>query len=373
MTDTNTLTSYGIYALTVLKEAGSETLAVGIKQPYRDKTQYRRLLESEFARYQEFDHQNILKYHALKEPDGLGLCIMMEWESARPLADYVAENHTDEEKKAIVSQIAEALGYIHSRCCVHAALTPGAIFVTTKGDCVKVLNFRQRFADGLKQPADSLRFIAPEAKDGTVTLDARADIFSLGQIMRYLNMPLSYRPVTDGCCSFGRSERFADVDAFLAALNNQRHTRTDSRYAADTPAAPATIGSRRLLGGLAMAVVVLAVVAAFWIFGNRATEEAADSPAPTEQQADQPSATENATTSAPAASQQSFLDELMPQVRTDLDGIYTKAKSKKSAARRVTRYYKGLRKVLVDRGLNQTQLDAFDQAFGEYNQQKKTE
>ncbi len=371
MTDMNTLKSHGVYALTVLKGTGGDTLAVGIKPPYRDKPQYRRLLETDFARYREFDHQNILKYHELKETDGLGPCLVMEWESARPLADYVAEGHSEAEKKAIVVQVADALRYMHSRRCVHAALTPGAIFVTTKDDSVKVLNFRQRYADGLKQSADSLRFIAPEAKDGTVTLDARADIFSLGQLMRYLGMPPAYRAVTDGCCSFGRSERYADVDTFLAALNGQRLPRASARHTGGASASVAA--NSRMVRLLTAVVAVLALAVGVCMLGMRLMADRAETPQPATLAADTVATADAGGANVVAAAEQVFLDSLMPQVRSDLDGIYDNAKGRKTAARRVTRYYKGLRKVLVGRGASQAQLDAFDRAFGEYNQQKKSQ
>lgn len=381
MTEVNTLKSSGIYELKVLKEANHEVIALGIKSAYRDRPQYKKVLDCDFARYKEFDHPNILKYSELRETDNLGPCIIMEWEDCRPLADYVAEGHSEEERKAIINQIAEALDYMHGRHCVHAALSPSVIFVTTKGDNVKILNFRQRYADGLKQPADTLKFIAPEAKDGTVTLDARADIFSLGQVVRFLNMPLSYRSVIDGCCSYGRNERYADVDVFLSELNHQKRTR--SNYHDDSNAAGALrLGNNRKGLALVGVIAALVVLTAVWIFRQRSQSTDDNNTTQTEQVENMDANADNPTNSqavgtngvnAAPATDLSFLNELMPQVKIDLDGIYAKGKGKKSLNKKVANYYKGLRKVLLQRGLNDEQLQAFDKAFGEYNAQKKAE
>ncbi len=381
MTEMESLKSFGIYDLLVLKEANREKLAVCIKPAYRNRPQYKKVLDREFAKCKDFDHPNILKYEALQETGDCGPCILAEWEDCRTLSDYAAEAHSEEEKKSVITQIAEALEYLHARRCVHGALTPAVIFVTTKGDTVKILNFRQRYADGLKQPAESLRFIAPEAKDGTVTIDARADIYSLGQVVRCLDMPLSYQAVVNGCCSFGRSERYSDIEAFLSAFNHQKRTRTDYREAAADDLQRAMGPNRAALGVVAL-IVVLVVVAAVWIFRQQsqqndnnteqATEQVDNTGADASTLADTPAASDPAA-AAPQTGDQAYLSDLMPQVRTDLDNIYAKAKGKKTLKRKVSRYYKGLRKVLTGKGFDDAQLQAFDQAFADYNNQKMAE
>ena len=62
MTEVNALKSTGIYELKVLKEANHEVIALGMKSAYRDRPQYKKVLDNDFARYKEFDHPNIFKY-----------------------------------------------------------------------------------------------------------------------------------------------------------------------------------------------------------------------------------------------------------------------------------------------------------------------
>lgn len=372
------LKTSGIYELTVLKGANGDKLAIGIKAPYRNRPQYIKILDNEFSRFKDFDHPNILKYDKLIQHDNLGYCLTMDWEEARPLADYVAEPHSEEQKKAIVTQLAEALDYIHARGCIHAALSPSVIYVTAKGDNIKIINFRQRYADGLKQPSDCLNFIAPEAKDGTVTLDKRADIFSLGQLVRYLDLPLSYQSVINGCCSFGRSDRFENIDTFLAAFNHLLPTNTNYSKNGIIHSGHIVGSKRKVYGLVAIAAIIVAIVVVYSFYHKGESTDNGNM-VKTEQAA-QEVKEDGASSSAEMQSAKgetaiyegdmTFLNELMPQVKTDLDNIYKKTKGKKSATKKVSRYYKGLRKVLVGRGLQESQLSAFDQSFGDYNKQK---
>lgn len=407
------LKTAGINFLATTQEGPEQLLLVGIKEAYRNKPQYVKALQREFNHCHELDHPNLFRYIDLKDIDGYGPCIRMEWQDSRTITDYLQEQHSEEEKKAIINQVAEALSYLHDQGQVHGALTPGAIFVTRRDNTVKVLNFRQRYADNLSMPTLELRFLAPEAKDGTVTLDARADIYSLGQLLKLMDISDDYHSVIAACCSFGRSERYADVDSFLGALDHRRIT-----HRRDTDEiAPTEGSSRRTSTALVVAVIaaLLVVIVLWFINKNSASSqqvaqdqtEQTDTTHPEEAQpaaqsadASQPGAQPDASQTGaqpdglqtgaqpdatqpgaqPGAAQpaysgdNAFLNELVPQMRIDLDKIYAAAAGDKAtASRKVAAYYKGLRNVLRKRGLTQTQLDAFDQAFAAYNSQKKAQ
>lgn len=256
MTETNEIKTAGINALVTGKEEGREVLLVGLKAAYCDKPQYQKALKREFDQCHETEHPHILRYLEQKDVAGFGHCIVMEWEPARPLSDYMQEAHTEEEKKKIVRQVAEVVGFMHRMGKVHGALTPAVVFVTTKGDEVKVLNFRLRYADNLNEPAATLKFRAPEAKDGTVAIDPRADIFSLGVMVREMGLGDDYQQVVAGCCSYGRSERYADVDAFLDALEHRHYSRSTARSSSS--------GNKKLAILMSAVVAVLAVAVLLW-------------------------------------------------------------------------------------------------------------
>lgn len=370
-------------------EGGREVLLVGLKPEHRDKPQYQRALRREYAQLHETEHPNIVKYLDLRDDEAHGPCIAMEWEPARTLADYIAEGHTTEEKKAIVRQIADALSCLHRSRIVHGALNTRNIFVTTQADRVKVLCFRETYADALSEPAATMKFRAPEAKDGTVGLDARTDIYSLGLIVKDMDLGPDFASVVSTAGSFTRTNRYMDVDAFLEAFEHRRYTRRE-------PDGSSSGNHSRRMAIIIAIVVAIATVAALAFFNGRSTSGESVEAAQTEQteQTNQtsqtgqtspssqpaaptaaPSPEPSPATAAPAPTaytgELAFLAELVPQMQKDLDKIYASTPDRAAVKAKVSRYYKGLRKALGRK--TEAQFVAYDKAFAEYVQKKNAE
>lgn len=395
MTTTIETPTASINLLTIGTEGGHAVLLAGLKPEYRDKPQYQRTLKREFAQCREIEHPNLLKHLDLRETPSEGATIVMEWEPARPLANYLQEGHTGEEKKAIVRQIAEALRFMHQNRLVHGALNTANVFVTTQGDRVKVLNFRIRYTDALSEPTATMKFRAPEAKDGTVTLDARTDIYALGMILKEMDMGADFATVVATSTSFTRNNRYTDIDSFLDAFEHRRYTRHDGDAAQGGTAS----GNKRV-AILVASIVGLALVAALVFFNSQSTPEeaqpqpqlteaapAADQPvdhepgnteaAATAPQAAAPAAAATAPTQeAPTAAaaytgELEFLNALVPQMQKDLDKIYASTTDKAAVKAKVSRYYRGLRKALGSK--SEAQFAAYDKEFADYIGKKNAE
>ena len=361
VTDMQEIKTASIQKLTTGKDGGQDVLLVSLKEAYQSKPQYQRALKKEFDRCKDFDHQHLVKYLAMKDVEGLGTCIEMEWEDSRSLLEYLDEGHSEDEKKRVVGQIASALEYLHENGMVHGALDPTFIFITKKTDEVKVLNLRLRYADTMSMPNSSLRFIAPEAKDGTVTLDARADVYSLGMIVKTMNLGTEYDQVVNGSCSFGRSERYASIEDFMEAFEH---------------------------------IAVLVVIAVVLLFsrGGQSDQQAANTDSTEVASNDQSHNADTANNSvsgsvAPSADSTSdaqqtaaaqtpqytgdlvFLNNLVPQMHIDIDKIYASSSDPDQIHKKVAIYYKGLRKTLGS--LNEQQFAAFDKAFSDYIKSKQ--
>lgn len=374
-----------IQKLTTGKDGGQDVLLVSLKEAYQSKPQYQRALKKEFDRCKDFDHQHLVKYLAMKDVEGLGTCIEMEWEDSRSLLEYLDEGHSEDEKKRVVGQIASALEYLHENGMVHGALDPAFIFITKKTDEVKVLNLRLRYADTMSMPNSSLRFIAPEAKDGTVTLDARADVYSLGMIVKTMNLGTEYDQVVNGSCSFGRSERYASIEDFMEAFEHHRYSRKS-----ETTSSPV---NRKMIG-LVAAIAVLVVIAVVLLFsrGGQSDQQAANTDSTEVASNDQSHNADTANNSvsgsvAPSADSTSdaqqtaaaqtpqytgdlvFLNNLVPQMHIDIDKIYASSSDPDQIHKKVAIYYKGLRKTLGS--LNEQQFAAFDKAFSDYIKSKQ--
>lgn len=369
-----------INLITTGKDGGRDVLLIGIKEAYRGKPQYQRYLRQEFARGKDLDNANIFKYLDLKEIDGQGLCIETEWEDSRSLAQWLKEGHSDDEKKRVVRQVASAISAMHSSGIINGCLNLHNIFITKKGDEVKLLTVRMRYADSLSQPNDMLRFLAPEAKDGTVGLDARADIYSLGVMLKEMGFMPEYHNVIERCCRFGRNERFDDVDSFLEAIDRRRYSRESDELSGESASLST---NKKMAVILAVIVVLIGAAVALFVAQNSSSDSdnASQQSAETEQTDTTPTEAQDMDSTAktqPVAQpvgnengaawqgDEAFLNDLVPQMQKDLDKIYASDEDPAVVRRKVQTYYKGLRRVLKKQGKKLAQLDAFDKAFADY-------
>ena len=388
MTETNEIKTPSINLLATGKDGAQEVLLIGLKPGYQDSPQYQRRLKREYEQRHKIDHPNIIKYLEMKDVAGYGTCIVMEWEPARTLADYMQENHSIEERKNIIRQITDALNFLHREGNIHGSLNPSYIYITDQGDNVKLLNFRLCYADRLSEPAESMKFRAPEAKDGTVTLDARTDIFSLGMILKELDLGSGYEDIVSDSCGLARNNRYPNVDAFRDAFEHRRHIRRGS-----TDTRTGRTNSKRV-GVLVATIAALATVVALAFFnrnnnhseGGLLTGGVADSAQIAEgqsvdevSQADfHPDAQEAAgaahttnPTSGAYTGELEFLNKLVPQMHIDMDKIYASSGDKASIQAKLTTYYKGLRKALGNK--TDEQFAAYDKAFMDYRAKKDAE
>ncbi len=187
----------------------------------RGRWQYETLLQKEYAIGFRFDHPNIVRYIDLLTLPNLGHCIWMEYVVGRSLDEYLADSPSVSEKKRLVQQLADGLKAIHAEQVVHRDLKPSNILITDNGHNVKIIDFGLSDADSyaiLKEPAGTQGFSSPEQVAGNVPLDNRADIYSLGMVLKRLQLPSRYNRVIDKCCRADRDERYSTVEEFARAF-----------------------------------------------------------------------------------------------------------------------------------------------------------
>lgn len=354
------------------KAGGKDILTIGLKEAYASKPNCQRYMRQEYERGKDLDSNHIFKFMALNDETGKGAVVVTEWEDCRNLTEWLLEGHSGDERKKVFRQVASAIDYIHSKGLVHGCLNASSIFITRKGDEVKLLTFKVRYADILKQPQESLKYAAPESKDGTVGLDARADIYSLGVLLKTLGFGVEYHNVIEKCCRFGRNERFDKVDSLLEAIDKHRFNSQSGELAGGQP----MISSNKKMAVVIAAIVVLVCVAVALLVAQSGSDQQNDAQQ-TEQtdSAAQDSQDANAQSGQTSSFEQAygeneFLNDLVPQMHTDLDKIYNSGDDQTTVKSRVATYYKGLRRVLKKQHKTSSQLDAFDKAFAEYVNQK---
>ena len=371
-TDYEVIPSQG-YSLIVKCHKGDQTVILkGLKEENSKRTLLRNALKREFKQCQRLNHTGIIRYQGLVEVEGYGLCIEEEFVEGRTLQAYLKEQHTDDEKIAIVNQIADVLRYAHSQGVIHRNLKPSNVLITAQGNHVKLIDFNVLSLDDVKATADTTRFMAPELKDETMTADGTADIYSLGTIMKAMGLTLAYSEVIKRCCAFKRSDRYANIDEFLTDLNHEGSSFTMP-----------TIGKGTVMVAvIAVIVIVLGVLtynyggallnqvgkidvsSVFKSDEETAPEDSVKVTSPNEQTND---STQNA---APMTGKLAFLNTMKPALYHDLDNIFNKNSADRAKlSKAIKSYYHGL--IQANDTLDSEQRAELDRVFGDYVKQKK--
>ena len=180
-----------------------------LKSEYAGDQVYERLLRKEFEIGYSLDHPNICEYYAFVNLPPLGNCIEMEWIDGCSLDSLLPRGTVGKTLAVkIISEICDALSYMHSKQVVHRDLKPSNIMLTYNGNNVKLIDFGLSDTDAhsvLKGSAGTQVYASPELISGK-TVDFRSDIFSLGCVIDRLSP--TYARVARKCCQRAPAKRF---------------------------------------------------------------------------------------------------------------------------------------------------------------------
>ena len=371
-TEYKVISSQG-YCMIVKCRKGDQTVVLKtLKDAYRERALLRNALKREFKQCQRLNHAGIVRYQGLVEVDGYGLCIEEEYVEGRTLQAYLKESHTDDEKLGIINQIADALRYAHQQGVIHRNLKPSNVLVANQGDYVKLIDFSVLSPEDVKLTADTTRFMAPEIKDETMAADGTADIYSLGTIMKVMGLTLAYSDVIKRCCAFKRSDRYSNIDEFLADLNNEGPSFTMPK-----------IGKGTVMLAL-IAAVVIGVGMLLYNYGGALVDQVGKidmssvfksdaETAPEDTVKMKPSAQSDSLSTAteqPATGKLAFMNKMKPALYKDLDRLFEKNSADKAKlTKAIKAYYKGL--IQANDTLDSEQRAEVDRVFGDYVKQKK--
>ena len=371
-TEYKVISSQG-YCMIVKCRKGDQTVVLKtLKDAYRERALLRNALKREFKQCQRLNHAGIVRYQGLVEVDGYGLCIEEEYVEGRTLQAYLKESHTDDEKLGIINQIADALRYAHQQGVIHRNLKPSNVLVANQGDYVKLIDFSVLSPENVKLTADTTRFMAPEIKDETMAADGTADIYSLGTIMKVMGLTLAYSDVIKRCCAFKRSDRYSNIDEFLADLNNEGPSFTMPK-----------IGKGTVMLAL-IAAVVIGVGILLYNYGGALVDQVGKidmssvfksdaETAPEDTVKMKPSAQSDSLSTAteqPATGKLAFMNKMKPALYKDLDRLFEKNSADKAKlTKAIKAYYKGL--IQANDTLDSEQRAEVDRVFGDYVKQKK--
>jgi eukaryotic-like serine/threonine-protein kinase len=136
----------------------------------------------------ELTHRHIAKIYDLGEVED-GIFVAAEWRAGADLRRFMEDNRdlALDQKLGVVAQVAEGLGFAHSRGIPHGDLKPSNIFVDASRDAA-ILDFgiakwlEALLASGARPECLVANYLAPEQILGQ-PFDARSDIFALGVML----------------------------------------------------------------------------------------------------------------------------------------------------------------------------------------------
>ena len=160
---------------------------------------------------QLYGNEHIVRCIGWREDAEIGPCIVMEYVDGEILTDYLKTNPSNKERKRILNELLDAVGFIHKHQVVHNDLKPENILVTYNGHNVKLIDFGYADCDSSidKATGGTKAFASPELIRQETT-GVASDIYSLGFIIKLL-FPRRYGWVVRKCQRKEAAKRYQRV------------------------------------------------------------------------------------------------------------------------------------------------------------------
>ena len=250
----------GYSCLYTATKFGKKVILKGLKPEFKKERFYQDLLKKEFEISYFLDHPNIVKIIDFQNIPNIGDCIVMEYVEGVTLREFDESqrdnettsrdvtHYTDENKHDVIgasskvarsrgrrdkrvyekifNELLDAMEYFHSKQIIHRDLKPDNILITNNGNNVKIIDFGLSDADDyviLKQAAGTRKYAAPEQLIPNNTIDCRADIYSLGIILKN-NFPKSYHKIAEKCAQQDKEKRFSSVSEIRNFIKKKKIT-----------------------------------------------------------------------------------------------------------------------------------------------------
>lgn len=216
---------YGNSRIFTANNNGKKVIVKALKEECAGDAACRASLRQEFETTASLDNKYIRRAIDFVQIEGLGDCIILEYIDGKSLAEHVRVGTlTEKQVKSLLTEVCDALYYMHRNGIVHSNLSPENVMVTANDCHVRLIDIG---VPETKMDADrellikEMGFIAPEIIKGE-DIDARSDVYSLGKIMEFIgerNISKQFGAVATHCTQFSKEQRFDSIGEVRAAIN----------------------------------------------------------------------------------------------------------------------------------------------------------
>ena len=171
------------------RDEGSSRVTLGTKSNRELVDKFMKKFIKEARTISQLDHSNIIRIHDIFEENGTAYYVM-EYHSGGSLGDLVKDGKPLPETEAVryITQIADAVGYIHKRNINHLDIKPGNILIDARGGGVLIdFGLSKQYDESGDQtsstPVGISHGYAPMEQynsGGVSTFTPQSDIYSLG-------------------------------------------------------------------------------------------------------------------------------------------------------------------------------------------------
>ncbi|MBR2771642.1 MAG: serine/threonine protein kinase [Bacteroidales bacterium] len=204
---------------------GKKVIVKTLKAECANNPDCKASLRQEFETTSMLENKYIRKALDFVQIEGLGDCIIFEYIEGKSLAEHVRVGTlTEKQVKSVLTEVCDALNYLHRNGMVHSNLNPENIMVTAAEGRAKLIDFG---VPETKQDADrellikEMAFVAPEIIKGE-DFDSRADVYSLGKIMEFIgerNITKQFSAVATHCTQFSKEQRYDTISDVRSAVS----------------------------------------------------------------------------------------------------------------------------------------------------------
>lgn len=180
------------------------------------------LLRREYEISCNLQHPNVLTPLKYATDTPVGPAIVMEYVEGVTLTDFLSTHPSKSVRKRLLSEILEAVEYLHKKGLLHNDLKTDNIIVSTIGNHIRIIDFGYSETDAqymTKRLGGTAEASAPEVLEGNTDIPSTStsDIYSLGGIIDAV-FPNRYVGIVRKCHRTEPTGRYRDVDALWRAI-----------------------------------------------------------------------------------------------------------------------------------------------------------